>query len=219
MATRFRKRLVKATEAGAALPKYRNNYTYGLRIDDVRDSRIAVVRTNFKRGESAKRYAEMVAFVQRNNGQATVGEVVDKTTYHMRDVSWDIRRGHIKIDDPPQVGLERALLREGELSQRIVQIRSRSSSVRDFCLEKHGVACVVCGTDFGKRYGDVFDGLVEVHHKNPMATSDGGRKTDPLADCCPLCPNCHRMAHYGMPSGTCRSLDDLKAIVSAGLQD
>lgn len=204
---------------GAALHK--NRSTNGLRFDDVRDARIAVLRTDFKRGKSAKRYAEMVALVRRQKGEATFDDVLTKTSYHMGDVRWDIHRRHIKIADADmeQVELQRALLVEGEFSQRVVQVRSRLSSIRDFCLEKHGVACVVCGTDFGKRYGAAFHGLVDVHHKNPMATSDGGRETDPIVDCCPLCPNCHRMAHYRMPVGTCRSLGDLKVIVSARLQD
>ena len=54
-----------AAEQEQTLANAGQNRRAGLRADDVRDKRIAVLRTDFKRGESAQRYAEMVALVQR----------------------------------------------------------------------------------------------------------------------------------------------------------
>jgi hypothetical protein len=202
-----------ANEAKAATSKYRRNYA-DIDIDDVRDKRIVVLKRDFKRGKSAKRYAEMVAFVEHAKDKATFGDVLESTSYRWDDVRWDIARDHIRIADTPQVELQRALFVEGELSERVIQVRSRSGSVREFCIEKHGSRCLVCKLDFGERFGEVFADLIEVHHKNPLAQRDGDAITDPEKECVPLCPNCHRMAHHGMPPGTCRSLHELVELLA-----
>jgi hypothetical protein len=61
-------------------------------------------------------------------------------------------------------------------------------------------------------HSEDFVGLIDVHHLDPLAQADESRQTDPVKHCRPLCPNCHRLAHYGMPQGTCRPLDELKKI-------
>jgi predicted HNH restriction endonuclease len=211
------------------MPKYSDKYAVGLTPDNVRNKFITVLRSDFKRGKSAKRYAEMVAYVQRKGGKATAGDVMRQTSYEIGDIRWDVRHGHIMLTEAAesvpgsanelthradelltsQVELQEALLLEGELSQKVVQVRSRSGTVREFCIWHHGSRCVVCKLDFGERFGEEFGGLIEVHHKNPLAQRDGREKTNPASDCVPLCPNCHRMAHFGVPVGECRSLDEL----------
>jgi len=212
----------------------------GLRIDDVRDKRITVLKTDFKRGESAERYAEMVDFVRRRGGKATVSDVFENTSYHMNDLRWDLHPEHgfvsladagdlgparasetrYETDTPliSQVELQQALLLEGELSERVIQVRSRSHSVREFCIERHGSRCFVCNLDFGERFGEMFAGLIEVHHKKPLSKVEQSTKTDPEADCIPLCPNCHRMAHFGLPPGICRSLDESQELFARSEQ-
>jgi 5-methylcytosine-specific restriction protein A len=64
----------------------------------------------------------------------------------------------------------------------------------------------------------MFAGLIEVHHKKPLSMFEQSAKTDPEADCIPLCPNCHRMAHFGLPSGKCRSLDELQELFARSEQ-
>jgi predicted HNH restriction endonuclease len=212
----------------------------GLRFDDVRDKRIIVLKTDFKRGESAIRYAEMVDFVRRRGGKATVSDMIENTSYHMDDLRWDLlpERGHIRLADAvdfgphdarktryetdtplnSQIELQQALLVEGELSQRMIQVRSRSHSLRELCIERHGSRCFVCSLDFGERFGEMFAGLIEVHHKKPLSMFEQSAKTDPEADCIPLCPNCHRMAHFGLPPGKCRSLDELQELFARSEQ-
>lgn len=46
----------------------------------------------------------------------------------------------------------------------------RSHEARELCIAAYGSVCAVCGLDFGERYGKDFAGLVEVHHRRPMAT-------------------------------------------------
>lgn len=102
---------------------------------------------------------------------------------------------------------------EGDVALKLTAVGiERNRAVRTRCLERHGFACAVCGLDFGKQYGAEFEGIVHVHHKFPMA--NGKRHTDPVADCVPLCPNCHTMAHYEMPHGECRTIEELRQILS-----
>jgi predicted HNH restriction endonuclease len=204
---------------------YDKNYTRG-RVNLIRGKRIVHVEPNMKQDTSASagRYAEMEAYVKRRGGQATVGDVLDNTSYRTGDFKWDIRRGRIKFADAAEVSADAAgdvlgndldalLAEEGKLSQRVIQIRSRSGTVREFCIKKHKSRCLACDLDFGERFGEKFVGLIDVHHINPIAQRDGATITNPETDCRPLCPNCHRMAHFGMPRGECRSLDELVGLV------
>jgi predicted HNH restriction endonuclease len=102
------------------------------------------------------------------------------------------------------------LLNEGVAGQTVASIGRRSGTVRKLCLSKHGQSCGVCELDFGEVFGDVFEGLIEVHHQKPMSL--GKRQTNPEKDCVPICPNCHTMAHYQMPKGKCRSIAVLRRL-------
>jgi predicted HNH restriction endonuclease len=73
----------------------------------------------------------------------------------------------------------------------------RDQLARAACLAKHGYACVVCGLDFGKKYGRIGQGFIHVHHLTPLAS--GERLVNPELDMQPLCPNCHAMAHRRNP--------------------
>lgn len=105
------------------------------------------------------------------------------------------------------------LQREGQTMRRLVNARMRSATARELCLQAHKAVCVVCELDFGQKFGPEFSGLIDVHHLDPLALAEGSRLTDPVRDCLPLCPNCHRMAHYGLPPSRCRSIDELKELL------
>jgi len=65
-------------------------------------------------------------------------------------------------------------------------------------LQAHGaLSCEVCGFDFGRTYGDVGAGYIEVHHVVPLHAS--GQTTTRLADLAVVCSNCHRMIHRRTP--------------------
>lgn len=114
-----------------------------------------------------------------------------------------------QVDSAYEAAEGGALIAEGALLRRMIIARDRKRSVRVACIEHHKAVCAVCGFD-GEELGDEFVGLIDVHHKYPMALLKGERETDPVGDCVPLCPTCHRMAHHKMPVGTCRSIDELK---------
>lgn len=148
---------------------------------------------------------------------AIVGPQGDKR-WHLHDqtvVAIEALGWHLDFvpSAPDEQFLDTILRREGDKTKRSVNIRSRSGTVRDLCLEAHKAICVVCDLDFGAKFGPQFAGLVDVHHLDPLAQADECRLTDPVKDCRPLCPNCHRMAHYGLPPKKCRSIDELKDIL------
>ena len=104
------------------------------------------------------------------------------------------------------VSYERALAQEGARVDVVQSRPERDPAARAGCLLAHGCACVVCGIDFGKRYGLIGAGFIHVHHLRPLA--EGERAVDPAADLVPLCPNCHAMVHRRDPP---LSVDELKA--------
>ena len=84
---------------------------------------------------------------------------------------------------------------EGTKKQRFVNYYERDQKLRAAAVEHHGVACKVCGFDFGKVYGERGKGYIEVHHLRPVSTLEGKTKVDPGSDMTVLCSNCHRMVH------------------------
>ena len=113
--------------------------------------------------------------------------------------------------------LERKLLVEGQLMARAASVRGRNGSIRDHCLDHHKSVCKVCDFDPANKFGIEFLGMIDVHHLDPLASSDGERATDPIVDCVPLCPTCHRLAHHGMKPGTCRTIEEIKKLVVIGV--
>lgn len=104
--------------------------------------------------------------------------------------------------DPLQEGSRRLVIRD--------QIE-RNPAARRICLAHHGYRCAVCGIDLGKEFGEEFEGLIEVHHLTPLSESPEQHEVDPRADLIPLCPTCHRMAHW--KTKTPRTAEDLRRIV------
>jgi len=86
--------------------------------------------------------------------------------------------------------------------------RERDPKLREDALAIHGLDCMACGFNFGRTYGAIGDGFIEVHHVVPISEV-GKSMTDPAADLIVLCANCHRMMHR--QRGVCLSLDELKA--------
>lgn len=110
--------------------------------------------------------------------------------------------------------LRERLINEGQVEERLVRSRYRDVTVREECIRAHSCICEVCKIEFGRIFGAEFSGLIEVHHKTPIANGDSdGVLINPVEDCVPLCPNCHSMAHFGMPAGKCRSIPELKTIM------
>ncbi|MBL8099922.1 MAG: HNH endonuclease [Anaerolineales bacterium] len=88
---------------------------------------------------------------------------------------------------------------EGVLKQVKVNKFERSPGARAVCLNKHGAICSVCGFDFAKRYGEIGEGYIHVHHLKPLSEIRKGYKLNPVNDLRPVCPNCHAMIHQRKP--------------------
>lgn len=80
----------------------------------------------------------------------------------------------------------------------------RDPNLRKKCIEKKGCKCSICGIDFGRKYGEIGDGFIHIHHIKPLA-SDG---SDVLNNLIPVCPNCHAMLHRHM-QGNARNVEDI----------
>jgi hypothetical protein len=90
---------------------------------------------------------------------------------------------------------------EGDLRLRKHYTRERSRSLVsrkiEETLEKYGrLECEVCNSDLGHVYGDWGNKAIECHHKIPLASATGARKTF-LEDLALICANCHRVLHGG----------------------
>jgi hypothetical protein len=65
---------------------------------------------------------------------------------------------------------------------------------RRACIAHYGCRCVVCGFDFAARFGVIGEGIIEVHHLDPLGAS-GERVVDLVRALRPVCPNCHTVMH------------------------
>lgn len=102
-------------------------------------------------------------------------------------------------------------LLEGAARSILVTAYERSPEARRRCLAHHGHACVVCGFDFGREYGAIAEGYIQVHHLVPLSTLKQSYEVDPIADLRPVCANCHAAIHL---HGTCRSIEEVRALLA-----
>lgn len=87
-------------------------------------------------------------------------------------------------------------LTEGRGTPQTTNRYERNKKARELCIAKHGESCVVCGFNFGDRYGELGHGFIVVHHLKPVASGGGKQqRVDPQKDLRPVCPNCHAMLH------------------------
>ena len=120
-----------------------------------------------------------------------------------------IKRVLGSVEMPVLENINEILHNEGQQLSLVLKRRSRSRSVRDECLGHYGYTCHGCDQDCSD-FGNDLAGIIEVHHLDPIAI--GTRETRPTDDCRPLCPTCHRMAHYGRPVNKPRSPDEIRQL-------
>ncbi len=82
---------------------------------------------------------------------------------------------------------------EGTSNQVISTRYERNPYARKLCLDHYGYTCFICGFNFENIYGAVGKDYIHVHHLTQIEA--GSRKTDPINDLRPVCPNCHAMIH------------------------
>lgn len=100
---------------------------------------------------------------------------------------------------------------EGSLKQIWVNAYERSRSAVEDAKKIHGTSCVVCGIDFGKVYGEEFEGFIHIHHLKPLSTIGQEYEVDPENDLRPVCPNCHSVIHFGAELRTVEKVRELYA--------
>lgn len=146
------------------------------------------------------------------------------------DVYWNTQASGIRI--PPHVadvlevawseviGADPSSGRTGEPVGRYegtpravtLTVYERNREARSLCLAHYGAACVVCGMDFGARYGDNARGYIHVHHLTPLAEISSRYEVDPVEDLRPVCPNCHAVIHLQSPP---RTIDEVRRMIGS----
>jgi 5-methylcytosine-specific restriction enzyme A len=102
-------------------------------------------------------------------------------------------------------------LPEGAKTRVEVNRYERSPVNRAACIARYGARCNACGFDFGRTYGPLGDGYIEVHHIVPVSKMSEGYVVDPVRDLIPLCANCHGVVHRQDPP---LEIDELMALLS-----
>jgi 5-methylcytosine-specific restriction protein A len=98
---------------------------------------------------------------------------------------------------------------EGTKRQIFVNAFERNAQARVACIEYHGSCCIICGFDFGKIYGEKFEGHIHVHHLKPLSMRSKKRNVNPKTDLIPVCPNCHAVIHLGNKTRSIRYVKGL----------
>lgn len=84
---------------------------------------------------------------------------------------------------------------EGKHIKQETTVIQRNPQARQKCIEHFGCRCAACGLSMADKYGVLGEGVIEVHHLNPIHLFDDTHPVDYLTDLIPLCPNCHTMIH------------------------
>jgi 5-methylcytosine-specific restriction enzyme A len=100
---------------------------------------------------------------------------------------------------------------EGSTISVLVNRYERSPEARAICIRKYGAICSVCGFDFSKRFKNIGNGFIHVHHLKPLSKVGKNYKLNPVEDLRPVCPNCHSMLHQKKPEPY--TIEQLKAFL------
>ena len=102
---------------------------------------------------------------------------------------------------------------EGAAKQVLTTRHERSKNARKACIAYHGCICKACGFDFGLHYGPEADGMIEVHHLNPISQARESAHVDHIKDLVPLCANCHRVTHLNGRAAVPLPMKELRRMV------
>jgi len=108
---------------------------------------------------------------------------------------------------------DREQYHEGHVRSVMVDIYERSSIARGKCIGYHGSSCVICGFNFGEKYGALGEGFIHIHHLKPLHTIRKDYIVDYRNDLIPVCPNCHTMIHR-IPGGETMSVSQIKSALT-----
>lgn len=139
-------------------------------------------------------YARMAA---QNAERLSATDLLNKFVYLTK------KRGSKHSIDFPLVGLAipettiaSKIFTEGIVRQVVLSRPERDQNARRECIRLQGAKCAICHFDFSERFGIAGEGLIHVHHLNPISSAKGEkREVDPSKDLIPVCPNCHLFIH------------------------
>lgn len=98
---------------------------------------------------------------------------------------------------------------EGALVRVQTNRYERSRINRAICLDYYGFKCRGCGLLMKNMYGPLGEGVINVHHIEPVSEMGLSRVIDPINDLIPLCPNCHTIVHREFPPITPEGLREI----------
>lgn len=142
----------------------------------------------------------------RDSLQVLIGFSLDDSEPALRQIA---------TNQPIEI-LDDAIIREGELRLRTTEYRTRSRELRDLAVGHYSQAgyirCSACEFEFGRAYGPIGEGYIQIHHLKPVSFMRGEPMSmgDALANVRPLCANCHQMAHRQTPP---LKIADLRSVV------
>jgi 5-methylcytosine-specific restriction protein A len=99
---------------------------------------------------------------------------------------------------------------EGKKSSVTINKYERSRVNRAIALEIHGFICNGCDLRMADLYGPIGEGVIHVHHIEPVSSMAAPKILNPATDLVPLCPNCHVIVHRRNPP---ISIEELKEIL------
>ena len=102
-------------------------------------------------------------------------------------------------DELHEDALEDLSISEGDVRRVSVNAYERNPKARKRCIEYYGTSCCICGFNFGKKYGELAEGFIHVHHLRSLSEVGARYEVDP-EDLRPVCPNCHAVLHQRTPA-------------------
>ena len=99
---------------------------------------------------------------------------------------------------------------EGAIKKVTTNAYERNPKARAECIKIYGVACVCCGFNFQKKYGDIGQDFIHVHHVRLLSEIRKEYRVNPKEDLRPVCPNCHAMIHRKVPPF---SVEEIKKMI------
>ena len=106
-----------------------------------------------------------------------------------------INPSELDLDIESEIFEEQGPRSEGSVKYCYGKRYERDPNNRRRAIELHGVYCVICGFDFEEKYGVRGRDYIEIHHTEPLSSSDQEQIVNPKTDLVPVCSNCHRMIH------------------------
>lgn len=138
-------------------------------------------------------------------------EAIGNTTLHKQRDICDRYSAIAQVETvevfPDEITETDETLLEGKTRKVNINIYERNPVARQQCIDHYGCKCIICDFDFEKKYGNIGQSFIHVHHLIEISTIGSQYSIDPIQDLRPVCPNCHAMIHRRKPA---YSIDEIK---------